>query len=488
MIGTDTVQPYQLPGHIRIPEPLLKFHPQRQDDADDHPLRGISKFGPFSRAILGGVMDPIRIALIGPPESTEKIDGLLHELEQWQGPTERRVYLVNFNGFSSTFGVRIVRAEKPEIILPKSTDDSIAKSNSPHLVLAEQLARAVNAAQTDRTEFDVLVVYLPERWHRSFRGSAREDFDLHDFIKSHSASAGIPTQIIREDRAFTYRDRCSVMWRLGIALYSKAGGIPWKLAHMETDTLFVGLGYAIQCDDKGDPTFLTTCSQVFDFDGTSLEFIAYETRDMIVEQRDNPYLTRGDMHRVMARSLDLYHHRHGGRAPTSVVVHKLNPFKPDEIDGCFDAFRSVESIELVQIQKDTLWRGAHLDPPGTSSYSRKRGKKHEAGYACLRGSCMLLGGDEALLWTQGNVPQHGGKNFFKEMKGTPKPLTIKRFAGLGPLSQTCRAILALTKMDWNNDALYDRLPVTLSFASKLAQTLKRMPNLTSKPYPFRLFI
>lgn len=483
---TDTN--YQLPGHVQIREPLLKFHPQRQDDVDDHPLRGLTRFGPFSRGVLGGVMDPIRIGLIGPPESKEKIKGLLGELEQWQGPTERRAYLVNFNGFSSTFGVRIVRADKPEIILPSSLDDSIARSSSPHLVLAEQLARAVNAAQSVRTEFDVLVVYLPERWHRSFRGLPGEDFDLHDFIKSHSASAGIPTQVIREDRVFTYRDRCSVMWRLGIALYSKAGGIPWKLAHMETDTLYVGLGYAIQRDDKGNPTFLTTCSQVFDHDGTSLEFIAYETRDMIVEQRDNPYLTRRDMHRVMARSLDLYHHRHGGRGPTSVVVHKLNPFKADEVDGCFDAFRSVESIELVQIQKDSLWRGAHLDPPGASSHSQGRGKKYEAGYACLRGSCMLLGGDEALLWTQGNVPQHGGKNFFKEMKGTPKPLTIKRFAGLGPLSQTCRAILALTKMDWNNDALYDRLPVTLSFASRLAQTLKRMPNLTSKPYPFRLFI
>ena len=101
---------------------------------------------------------------------------------------------------------------------------------------------------------------------------------------------------------------------------------------------------------------------------------------------------------------------------------------------------------------------------------------------------MLLSGNEALLWSQGNAPQRGGKDFFKEMKGTPHPLVIRKFAGVAPLSQSCREVLALSKMDWNNDALYDRLPVTISFASRLAQTLKRMPHLTSKPYPFRLFI
>jgi hypothetical protein len=31
-------------------------------------------------------------------------------------------------------------------------------------------------------------------------------------------------------------------------------------------------------------------------------------------------------------------------------------------------------------------------------------------------------------------------------------------------------LLGLTKMDWNNDALYDRLPVTTEYARKLART------------------
>lgn len=481
MTETTRLRPYELPAHGFIKEPSLKFHPQRADDTNEHPLQGLCKFGPYSRPVLGAVSDPIRVALVTPTDGVQQVNGLFAELDRRHSPRERGVYLVEFGGFSATFGVRVILGEEPRIILPTSVDQEIENSAAPHSVLAAHLARAVNALQTQRSEFDILLIYLPQRWQPCFTGGPNDDFDLHDFVKSHTASAGIPAQIVREDRALAYPCRCSVMWRFSIALYCKAGGIPWKLAYMEPDTAYIGLGYAVKYDERGEPTFLTTCSQVFDHDGTGLEFLAYETRDMTVE-RENPFLTRGEMYRVMARSLSLYQHRHGGHSPRAVVIHKLHPFKRHEADGCFDAFRAVESVDLVQIQKDALWRGAHLDPPRVPDKEKSR-----PGYACRRGSYFLLSDREALLWTQGNVPQ-ARRDFFKEMKGTPRPLLLRRFAGHGPFSETCRQILALTKMNWNNDALYDRLPVTLRFASVLAQTLKRMPSLTSKPYPFRLFM
>ena len=108
--------------------------------------------------------------------------------------------------------------------------------------------------------------------------------------------------------------------------------------------------------------FVTCCSQVFDSDGAGLEFIAYETDDVRIE-RDNPFLSRTEMRRVMARSLALYQRRHGGRSPKCVVIHKTTEFKPDEVDGCFDAWSSCEGIDLYQIQQNTLWRGVLIDPP-----------------------------------------------------------------------------------------------------------------------------
>ena len=478
----STPAAYELPAHQFIAEPDLKFHPERATDVDPHPLQGLRRYGPYSRKVFGAVSDPIRLALIAPAaDGPAKVRGLLAELEQRHTPKERTAYLIEFDRFSSTFGVNAVLAEGAFALLSGEVDAALAKSPRPHRVLADYLARAISALNARRSEFDVLLIYLPRRWEAAFKGGAEEDFDLHDFVKGVTASAAVPAQILLESGAMDYRCRCSVMWRLGIALYCKAGGIPWKLAHAEPDTAYVGLGYAVR-QNADASRFVTCCSQVFDHEGTGLEFIAYETGDVEVEG-DNPFLSRNDMTRIMARSLALYQGRHAGRWPKTVIVHKHHPFKRDETDACLDACRSVERVELVQIQKDVLWRGVHLDAPRVPEKEKSR-----PGYAARRGSYLIMGGTEALLWTQGNVPQAGGKDFFKEMKGTPSPVMVRRFAGHGTFFDLCNGILGLTKMDWNNDALYDRLPVTLGYASVLAQTLKRIGSLSPRPYPFRLFM
>jgi hypothetical protein len=43
-------------------------------------------------------------------------------------------------------------------------------------------------------------------------------------------------QIVREDSALSYRCRASVMWRIGLALYAKAGGVAWRLADSDEET------------------------------------------------------------------------------------------------------------------------------------------------------------------------------------------------------------------------------------------------------------
>jgi hypothetical protein len=53
---------------------------------------------------------------------------------------------------------------------------------------------------------------------------------------------------------------------------------------------------------------------------------------------------------------------------------------------------------------------------------------------------------------------------------------------------TALEALALTKMDWNNDALYDPVPVTIRYSKKLAKTIANVPNLPGNTFPYRLFM
>ena len=465
------------PG-IWFPEPELVFHPERTSERDIHPLRGLKRFGPYSRGLM---QSPIRVATLAPAGESEPLFAFMRELGQTFRPVERTDYLPEWTGFNSIFDMRVTAAgPRCRVELDAGFDADLAQSVVPHVLLAEQLVRAIQPLEAFRSEFDVLFIYLPARWERGFYG-AGDDFDLHDHLKAYTAARGMPIQIVREDKALAYRCRASVMWRVGLALYTKAGGIPWKLADADAETAYIGISYAVRPNDSHKPRFVTCCSQVFDAEGAGLEFIAYDTNDVQV-QRDNPFLSQAEMFRVITRSMALYRQRHAGRSPRRVMVHKSSEFKDAEVAGCFEALPLCESVDLIQIVEDVGWRGARWE----RDQANPKGKA--AAFPVKRGSLIGLGKREALLWMHGAVESLGPKTYFQGQRGTPRPIRLVRHAGHGTWDDTARAALALSKMNWNNDGLYDPLPVTMGYAKVLARVLKRMSNLGSAPYQFRFFM
>jgi hypothetical protein len=479
----DGSQGGEMPGHGCLVEPELSYHPERTDHRHRHPLEGLIKFGPLGATTVNRLLGPIRVGMLAPAGGLDRLDTLLVELERSHEPVERPDYLRRFPGFAQVFRVGLAAAPSAaRLEFPRRFDDILERAEAPHLLLADQLRRALGRLLAQRAEFDVILIYLPDRWKQGFWGPEGDDFDLHDYIKAYCATVDLPTQIINDTGALDYRCRCSVAWRLGIALYTKAGGVPWRLVPVDHGTAYIGVSYALRPVAESRAHFVTCCSQVFDADGTGLEFLAYSPDDLRAEEGENPFLTRADMRRVMARSMTLYHQRHAGRLPSRVVVHKNSEFKGEEIDGCFEAFASVESVDLIQVVQ-TPWRGLHYERP------RRGGGQMEAGYAAIRGTYLPLGPREVLLWTQGDAPDvTGGRHYFQGGKGIPAPLSLRRFAGHGGWEATCSDVLGLTKMNWNSDNLYDSLPVTLGFSSTLANVIKRMDRFGGRAFPIRLFM
>ena len=108
-----------------------------------------------------------------------------------------------------------------------------------------------------------------------------------------------------------------------------------------------------------------------------------------------------------------------------------------------------------------------------------------------RGTVMPISNNSFLLWTHGCL-QHselGAGRYYKNKRGTPTPLVIKRFYGDSSGELLVNEILMLTKMNWNSgDSLYKVLPVTLDFAKVLSRMSKQNEAIYNKAYDFRYFM
>jgi hypothetical protein len=482
---TSSAQASRLSPFTLLDEPLLSFSPSNVGEVDVHPLRGLVNFGPYSKGSFGGFTAQVRIATVGPESAFKPRGELMASLRGSYQPSDRSEYVPPYPGFEALFRVKLESARGVAHIKWPDSIGQLPGAGDLQARLFQAMDAALRRLDSIRNEFDVVLVHLPASWDPATR---TKFFDAHDALKALGAKYNIPTQVLN-DRAFTFNYKASLAWRLATALYVKAAGTPWKLAPLKgvpDGTAYIGLAYALRGDQR-DAHYVTCCSQVFDMDGGGMQFVAFEARDPvadIAEARRNPFLSRDDMRAVLARSLELYQGRNGGNLPKRLVIHKTTAFKPEEIDGAFDALSGVPEIECVEVGAASCWRGVWLIQSGQSNPPTK-----PSDYPVPRGTMVVRSGSSALVWVAGNAPQVSNKgDYYQGKKSIPKPLLLVRHAGKGPLEITAHEALALTKMDWNNDALYDPVPVSIRYSQRLARTIANVPDLPGNVYPYRLFM
>jgi len=462
------------PPYVLIPEPILRFHISDKTKVSASKIGGLYEWGPLDASYpVRFVLNPIKICVVAPKHKAKVAENLLRDLLNPFDFEEQDFYLKTYPGFRRIYGVGL---EIECLYLFEWENTSIEQ-------LFRIYANFIDKAKGEHS-FDILIAFFPKELEGILeKNRSLGRFYLHDRIKLFSAVHSVKIQLIRESkvpdkREYSGKMYCRYLWWLSSAIYVKSGGVLHSPEDISERVLYVGLSYAIPRSGR----IIIGVSQLFDEYGNSIKIDLFPTPHFFL-RGPNPYLNERGAHELFSRILEHYR-RVRGKFPSKVIVHKTTPFKSQEINGIYRALRSLDRVELLWLQRNHPFRSVRFYPLSSDNPPQPHG------YPVLRGTTVLIESNSFLLWTSGSI-ETNGLNYYQEGRYIPIPLLVTRFRGNDTLEEVAYDILKLTKLNWNNLQYYNKLPVTIDFASRIARISKLIENIrdiNTLPHDFRFYI
>lgn len=348
-------------------------------------------------------------------------------------PRKKRVYLA-VKEYCEKFDDLTEAHPRPQIILLPIDDDLLSLCKDPF-------------QKTDR------IVYEYREFGDHYSSDA-ELFDFHNYLKAQAALRNFTTQMITpKTLAFSAQKQSAALigWNFSVAVYYKATGIPWKLAEIDDETCYIGVSFYNEIGKSGK-TIRASIAQVYMRTGES-QVIRGEAFEWDEEkEKRNVRLSSQQMEKIIRDAIELFS-RQRNKLPRRVVVHKSSRFSAEELSGCEQACKNIDTLDVIHV----------IEWPGLRAYHEKYD------YPVVRGT-TIADTNEAMLFTSGYVPvlaTYPGP-------GVPRPLHLICQRLDTSIESVCRDIMGLTKLDWNSSTFYTRMPVTIGVSRKVGAVMAEM--------------
>lgn len=441
-----------VPNHDNFPakassifqEPLMKAS---GEETGPNQISLIRRNGPIKGA---HDEEEIAIGVICPSESYPKFSSYLKQLVEGCSRGNSDDLFGIFPGFQALFKKKI------RLIWSDSTKYSFRSSQLVKKGCVESANKIKSCCEKMFLDFRIqLAIICFPNSYQELR-SNEEGFDFHDYLKLICCN-GYKTQIVDEKSVDSADNPNKKIFNLATAIYTKTISIPWKPAEFDEATAFVGIGFG---QTKDGP--VVACSQMFDGAGQGLQLLLKKAS---IDEKKNPYLSKDEAYELGVDLLNLYFSLSRPYRLQKVVIHKTTPFKEPEIEGFSRAFASVDNLQLYWIK----------DHPAFNAF-RLRDSFLPDNYPIIRGTVLKTGTNEFALWTDGSIPGLIKQNltYSQCLRSIPKPISVINFLGKASIDEAATDILKLSKMNINSgDDVFNRLPVTILFASVAADIVKQ---------------
>jgi hypothetical protein len=496
-------------------EPVLQFG---ADHTARSPKEGLIEAGPYDLRLGNAHRTQLRLGLVGPPEAVRAMHAFLGRIARGISAEKDNLALFpNFPGFERVFRSTLaVDAAWDHIIPTDALRRALSRPAREAFIEAVDLwGSGIDELARRELPIDIAICCLPpelrskcgvveanlpigqlralrkEQKRRdagqdtlfdvdapAFRGEPTtledaadpqpEDLLSRNFrsaLKGRAMEAKLPIQLVTDALWMDQRgseDPATRAWNLSVALFYKAGGIPWRADMRVDEACFVGISFHHLRTRKSHVVY-SSLAQAFSSDGEGFalrgEAVPYDA------VRKQPYLTKSKARALLRTVLDAYRDR-AGRDPMRIVVHKTTEFTAAEREGIAEALTSVPTVQLLTIRSRHDLR--LLRQGGT--------------YPPHRGTLCRLG-DASFLFTVGYQSQH----LTYPGPHVPVPIEIVG-AESEDLDGIADDLLCLTKMNWNSARSAAALPITLSFSRKVGGILAELPPGISPHPSFRYYM